>query len=222
MPSSRAAPLLLPSQSGPPRRSAPPRSPPACSRSAAAGSPARSACRTSGVRVRRGRLGEERAERLGRDRIVVGERRHAIDQVAQLAHVARPGRAREHVQRRLRRTAAARLLAAAEVGDQRRDVLAPLGQRRHADREHVQAIEQILAERAGARRAPRDRRGSRRRRAPRSGLRRPSRPGGSTPVSSTRSSLACSGERQLGDLVEEQRPLLAPASGSPPARDRRR
>ena len=35
-----------------------------------------------------------------------------------------------------------------EVADQRRDVVAPLAQRRHVDRDDVEAVEQVLAERA--------------------------------------------------------------------------
>ena len=76
-----------------------------------------------------------------------------LDVVAQLAHVARPV---VHLQRgdARRRPACARGRPVAsadpldEVVDQLGDVLAPLGQARHAHRHHVQAVEQVLAEAA--------------------------------------------------------------------------
>ena len=153
--------------------------------------------------------------------------RRALEHVAQLAHVARPVVARSSRdcasrQRRRPRADAAARSRSRKLRGQRRDVLAPLAQRRHGDRIDV----------PGGSRGPR---GS----VPRVDLALevavgrgddahvdvarcvPRRRARTSPSCSTRSSLACSVERQLADLVEEQRAAVgAPRSG--PARSRGR
>ena len=74
----------------------------------------------------------------------------ALDQVAELAHVAGPVVALERRQRLgghlADRPSEARALAAREVLDEERDVLATLAQRRQPDRDDVQAVVEVLAE----------------------------------------------------------------------------
>ena len=82
-------------------------------------------------------------------------RRHddqPLDGVLQLADVALPARALQVLERRRREALRPPVVVAAEqvgeVLDQRRDVLAAIAQRRHADRDHAEAEVEILAERA--------------------------------------------------------------------------
>src|SRR5213594_539444 len=73
-----------------------------------------------------------------------------VQHVLQLAHVARPVVARQHLERARRHAAHVAVALARrlthEVLDQVRDVLPPLAERRHADRHDVQAIVEVLAE----------------------------------------------------------------------------
>src|SRR6266536_6386180 len=74
----------------------------------------------------------------------------ALEHVFELPDIARPMIALEH-RHRVRRHSShvfAELLAELleEMGDEERDVLAAVAQRRELDRNHVQAIEEILAE----------------------------------------------------------------------------
>ena len=79
----------------------------------------------------------------------------ALDRVIELADVARPRVIEQRLQRR--RLEAAEVLPIAlrvlpqEVRRQRRDVLAPLAQRRQLDFDRVQAEQQILTETSGRR-----------------------------------------------------------------------
>ena len=83
----------------------------------------------------------------------VADDQAALDGVLELAHVARPVIAHQHVDRR--RGDALHVLAVLqrellqEVVGEQQDVGLALAQRRHEDREHVQAIVEILAEIAG-------------------------------------------------------------------------
>ena len=133
----------------------------------------------------------------------------ALDRVLQLAHVARPGVARAGARRcrRDRRSVAAELACRAreELLGERGDVLAPLAQGRQRERDHVEAVEEVLAEAcprgsssarsrlvaASMRTSTGDRLGAR-------------RAGGSRRSWSARRSLTCSAGRHLADLVEEQ------------------
>ncbi len=77
------------------------------------------------------------------------QHRQALDQVGQLAHVARPFVAGQRLQRFGSEAHFATAGAGQLRGDgfhQRRQVLTALAQRGHFDREHVEAVEQILAE----------------------------------------------------------------------------
>ncbi len=77
------------------------------------------------------------------------QHRHAFDQVGQLAHVARPGIGAQRLQRFVGETHFATAGAGQlhrQGGDQRRQVVQALAQGGHLDREHVEAVEQILAE----------------------------------------------------------------------------
>ena len=144
------------------------------------------------------------------DRLRRLERDGPLDHVLELAHVPRPRVALEQLHG-LRRDRARTALpislreALAEVLGEERDVLAPLAQRRGPDRDDVQAVVEVLAERASAAPGPRAARSSRRSRArrPRSP---PCRRRGRTRRSwSARSSFTCIGRRGLADLVEEER-----------------
>ena len=90
----------------------------------------------------------------------------ALDQVLQLADVARPVVARQRLHR-LGRDRLDRLLhppreLLREVAHQHRDVLAPLAQRRHVDREDVEPVEEVLRGTSARRPARRGRGWSRR------------------------------------------------------------
>ena len=88
---------------------------------------------------------------FGKDQIGGAQHHGALDGVFELAHVAWP-----IVVRSGRRAPAARLPATArldplrelggEIAGQQRDVFAALAQGGHAERNHVQPVEQILAE----------------------------------------------------------------------------
>ena len=121
-----------------------------------------------------------------------------------------------------RRRAEARRRAQREVRRQRGDVLGPLAQRRQLDREHREAVPEVLAE------APlRDhrvqvavRRGDDAHVDVRAGAGR--RRARSVPSCSTRSSRTCACERQLADLVEEERSAVGALEPALPLRRRRR
>ena len=74
----------------------------------------------------------------------------ALDDIAQLAHVARPVMSLQRRQRVLadqaRRQAGGIGDTAQQVVGELRNVLAPLAERRHAQRDHVEAMEELLAE----------------------------------------------------------------------------
>jgi hypothetical protein len=75
---------------------------------------------------------------------------HALDDVAELAHVARPRKALAELQRLGGHPLAPPLVLGRELLeeplDQQRNVLRPLPQRRHDNRHNLQAVEQVLAE----------------------------------------------------------------------------
>ena len=82
--------------------------------------------------------------------IAAGQNHQPLDIVAQLAHVARPVVRLQHrhgvlADAPLGQAGRLRNLVH-EIVDQVGDVLAPLGQRRHADRHHRQAVIEVLAE----------------------------------------------------------------------------
>ena len=136
-----------------------------------------------------------------------GQHRRALDRVPELAHVAGPAVVRQRGQRR--RGDAHRMTQPlgglpGEVGEQRRDVLRPLAERRNVEPDDVEPVVEVGAELAAA---PPP--------APaawpvaartRTSIFLDSRPPSRriSPSSSTRSSLACSAERQVADLVEQQ------------------
>ena len=83
------------------------------------------------------------------------ERDHPLDHVLQLAHVARPvvlldARAWRRTEMRFCGTPMFVEVLGDEVVDEQRDVFAPLAQRRQRDRDDVDAVEEVLAERAVA------------------------------------------------------------------------
>ena len=86
-------------------------------------------------------------------RAAAAQRQRALDRVLELPDVARPVVRHQPAHRLLReRHARPRRIELAphaieEVLGEQRNVLAPLAQRRHVDGNHVQPIEQILAER---------------------------------------------------------------------------
>ena len=86
------------------------------------------------------------------DHLARREERRLLDDVPELAHVARPVVREEALDPLLReaparRPVALRVFAEEAVGD-RHHVLAPLAERRERDGEHVEAIVEVLAERA--------------------------------------------------------------------------
>ncbi len=110
--------------------------------------------------VRRAAVGRRRVrgQHVGRqlahaDAVPAREDDRALDHVLELAHVAGPGVRHELLERLLRHLAhglaEGRREAREAVIDQQRDVLPPLAQGRHAHAQHVQAVEEILAEAPG-------------------------------------------------------------------------
>ena len=89
---------------------------------------------------------------LGPHQRLAREQRGALDRVLELAHVARPGRFDQAPHGRLGEAleGLAELLAEAaqEVHGELGDVTAARAQRRHAERHHVEAVEEVLAEAA--------------------------------------------------------------------------
>ena len=189
--------------------------------------PARASAASSCSRSKRGRAvrgARRRPRRRRRLRLqhavgeqVVGERVRRLRQeiarsisLASSPHVPRERIGREQ-RERFRRSARRRLLqlqprAAARSGGR----AAGMSSRRSrsggsADREHPQAIVEVLAEAAGRRPRRRASGWSRRRRARRPAASASSPTGRTSPSCSTRSSFACNAERRLGDLVEEER-----------------
>ena len=83
------------------------------------------------------------------DLVAARHGRGAFDAILQLAHVARPVAVQQDLQR-LGRDAQPALVACVElfqeVLDQQRNVFAPLAQRRQGDRDHVDAVIEVLAE----------------------------------------------------------------------------
>ena len=176
---------------------------------------------------RRGRIGQARGEQQrARSRAaavgskkpegswsgVTGSRaedHQPLADVAQLAHVARPGVALQVADRPRDRPAAAAPGAGGRTargsGEQQRHVLPPLAQRRHLDRQVGEAEVEVLAEAAVARPPPPGRGGSRRAPARPPARSRVSPIRRTRPSSSTRSSRDCSGQLHVADLVEEQR-----------------
>ena len=102
-------------------------------------------------RVEAGKRGDLR-EFVDVELFAVGQHHGAEDRVLELAHIARPAEAGEQRKRlRAQRAHALALLggdAGKEMAGELGDVLRPLAQRRHGDRKHVQAVEQVLAEAA--------------------------------------------------------------------------
>ena len=107
-------------------------------------------------RLPRGRpaieLGEVVLERqvLVGDPFLVAHRHQPLDQVLELADVARPPVRGQDLQRRsgdaLDRSSELRLVAIEEEPRELRQILDPIAQRRHADRDHVDPVVEILAE----------------------------------------------------------------------------
>src|SRR5262245_1499168 len=93
----------------------------------------------------------QRARQVGEADLAAAAQHHQpLDQVLELAHVARPVVAHERFHGLGRDAARAELLLLAglaqEVRHEQRDVLAALAERRHFDRDHVEPVEQVLAE----------------------------------------------------------------------------
>ena len=96
----------------------------------------------------------ERRQVLDLDEPALGHDRRPLDDVAQLADVAGPGVPLEDPHRALvdrgHRPAVARVELADERLNEQRQILLAVAQRRQADREHVEAVEQIFAQPARA------------------------------------------------------------------------
>src|SRR5947207_7983384 len=93
---------------------------------------------------------EVRRERVHVEHLAAPEDQRALDHVLELADVAGPPVALEDRERRgghgAHGLAELRRPVLDEVGDEQRDVLAPLAQRRDVDRDDVEAVEEILSE----------------------------------------------------------------------------
>src|SRR5258708_5960253 len=99
---------------------------------------------------RRGLDPDDVAEVVGVDRVARRHDEQALDSVSQLAHVPLPARLLHQLERRrgkaLRPPVAFPAEEIDEMTHQRRDVLAAIAQRRHADRDDAQTEIEILAE----------------------------------------------------------------------------
>ena len=143
------------------------------------------------------RAGRRRpGSRSARQLVAVGEQHRALDGVPQLADVAGPA-VRLQPLHRLGGDAAHPLLELGVVGvdvevHERRNVVGALAQRRQHDRQHVQAVVQILAEASLPALRPRGCGSSRRSRARRRGCRRTPPTRLKVFSSRNRSSFACS------------------------------
>ena len=77
-----------------------------------------------------------------------------LDQIAQLAHVSRPGVTRQHGQRRIAEFLGSAAVGGAEFGEemarQAGNVLDAFAQGGHREGNHVEAIEKVLPEQAAA------------------------------------------------------------------------
>ena len=118
-----------------------------CSRSMpAAGSSTRSPRRTAPAAAKR--------EVAGGQRVAFGQQHRALDGVAQLADVARPAVAPAAASCASGATPRTLLLELGVVGvdvelDEPRDVVGAVAQRRQHNRQHVEPVEEVLAELAG-------------------------------------------------------------------------
>src|SRR5438094_267283 len=95
-----------------------------------------------------------RAEHLGHGRPGgAGEDQHGLDDVLELAHVARPRVLEQRAQRRrprhAERSAVAVVEAPDEVLDQEGHIVPPLAERRQLDGEHAEPVVEVAAKRAG-------------------------------------------------------------------------
>ncbi|MNS71991.1 hypothetical protein D3C72_1053870 [compost metagenome] len=90
------------------------------------------------------------AQVVGTDAVFLGQRQRAFQDVLQLAHISREAILGQRVQRRGRQQRGGAAVAAGQPcqdrGGQRRQVLAALAQRRHAQFDHVDAVVQVVAE----------------------------------------------------------------------------
>ena len=87
---------------------------------------------------------------MGVDRLACGQNHHALDEVFELADVARPGVSEEQYLRLGREPADHLVERAVRLGQemprQRQDVLGALAQGRDRDRDDVEPIEQVFTE----------------------------------------------------------------------------
>ena len=197
------------------RGSAPPRPASACgpSRAGCARARSRSSVKSPPSAAGAAWVAAIRSGKAAGGRRVRGPEDHrALDRVAQLAHVARPRVALEHrgrLRRQLQRPAGGRDGGERqETAGQGQDVLPALAQRRHAHLDHVQPVEQVLAEPPGAARRPRGRGWWPRRCARRRGASASRRRARTAFSWRKRSSLRLRGGASSADLVEEQRAAL--------------
>src|SRR5947208_481584 len=86
----------------------------------------------------------------GADLALRREHHHGLDQVTELAHVARPVRIHEDLQRVGGDALEVAVVRLRELGDERadeeRDIAAPLAQRRKVNREDIEPVEEIVPE----------------------------------------------------------------------------
>ena len=105
---------------------------------------------TSGFRRRGRRRWRHQREMLGRDEPPVAENRRPLEDVAQLADVARPVVLNQQAACLTRDPAGRPAESPRDVGQerlaQRQDVVTPVTQRWQPDREHIEAVIEVLAE----------------------------------------------------------------------------
>src|SRR5688572_6128490 len=161
--------------------------------------------------VRVGGFGDQRRQVLELDELTRAEDDRALDDVAQLADVARPAVLIEHTHRRRFDGGHVLVVARIELGDERLDeqgqVFLAQPQRRQFDGEDVQAIEQILAQLAGSHRVDRTDVGRGNDADVHGLLVAPAEPA-ERPLLQDAQELHLRGRRHLGDFVEEQRPAV--------------
>ena len=158
-----------------------------------------------------GRIGDQRRQLLRLDELAVGQDDRAFDDVAHLAHVARPVVLLEDPHRRGIDCRNGLVVALVELGeerlDQQREVVLALAQRRQLDGEDVEAVVEILAQLAvlhGVRGIDVGRGND----ADVDGLLLPSAKAAELPLLQHAQQLDLRGRRHLRNFVEKERPAV--------------
>ena len=185
--------------------------------------------RWRGCAARPARPADGQRQVLGADRRAVAEHHGALDAVLQLAHVAGPAvraRAAPRPRPRARARGLPCLRAVERRGSARASRAMSSAPRSRSggsdDLHHLDAVVEVLAERAARRPSPRGRGGSRRPRARRRVMRPRAADALELAVLQEAQELALQRQRQLADLVEEERAAVRRPRTCPMRARRRR